>query len=102
MTKEATRAIKDLKNARKAKEERASQRVSSPLRSQADDRRHVKTTDASQEVQPSLPKVVKFQRGMLPRDQIPHLVELSRNRLSRKMRILISRKLSVGKSIRLD
>lgn len=28
MTKEATRAIKDLKNARKAKEERASQRVS--------------------------------------------------------------------------
>jgi len=29
MTKEATRAIKDLKNARKAKEERASQRVGS-------------------------------------------------------------------------
>jgi hypothetical protein len=28
MTKEATRAIKDLKNARKAKEERANQRVS--------------------------------------------------------------------------
>jgi RNA polymerase-associated protein RTF1 len=31
MTKEATRAIKDLKNARKAKEERANQRVSCPL-----------------------------------------------------------------------
>jgi RNA polymerase-associated protein RTF1 len=33
MTKEASRAIKDLKNKRKAKEERATQRVSSLFRS---------------------------------------------------------------------
>jgi len=101
MTKEATRAIKDLKNARKAKEERASQRVSSLYPTRADIRRHVKTTDASQEVQLSLLKVVKYPKEMLPNDQIPHLAELSRNPLSRRMWILISRKLFVGKSTRL-
>jgi hypothetical protein len=101
MTKEATRAIKDLKNARKAKEERASQRVSSLSPTQADIRRHVKTTDAFQEVQLNLPKVVKFPKETLPRDQILLPAELSRNRLSRRMWILTSRKLFVGKSTRL-
>jgi hypothetical protein len=102
MTKEATRAIKDLKNARKAKEERASQRVSSLLPLRADFRRHVKTTDAFQEVQPNLLKVVKYPKEMPPRDQIHRLVELSRNRPSRRMLIWISRKLFVERSIRLD
>jgi len=67
----------------------------------ADVRRHVKTTDAFQEVQYNPLRVVKYQKETLPRDQIPRPVELSRNQPSRRMLILIFRKLSVGRSIRL-